>query len=331
MSNENDDLNPHALDDAAKQALLAELDKEDGGEAVAAAAEEDAGGAAAAEVAGVQEPADAAGQPEPGQQDSGQVEGDGNADGAAAETGAEGEGQSPGEGKINLEDLQRQINGLKNALIEERNKNKQFKSLDLPQAPKDFAAEKKALREKWDAGEMETEAYQEQRDAITLEQARFESALTFAQLQQKSALEQAQQSWAERVTTWEKEHEDFLSNPLRRKAVNDLMDEFDRDPNNRLSDDDLLRRVQETAFEAFNWTPKVPHEKLPQEAGNAQLQRQVAAARAASAASSVPPPMTTGAGSASEAGKIKLDELVENPSKLSGHRSAIDAILGDEA
>lgn len=331
MSNENDDLNPHALDDAAKQALLAELDKEDGGEAVAASAEEDAGGAAAAEVAGVQEPADAAGQPEPGQQDPGQVEGDGNADGAAVETGAEGEGQASGEGKINLEDLQRQINGLKNALIEERNKNKQFKSFDLPSAPKDFAAEKKALREKWDAGEMETEAYQEQRDAITLEQARFESALTFAQLQQKSALEQAQQSWSERVTTWEKEHEDFLSNPLRRKAVNDLMDEFDRDPNNRLSDDDLLRRVQETAFEAFNWTPKVPHEKLPQEAGNAQLQRQVAAARAASAASSVPPPMTTGAGSASEAGKIKLDELVENPSKLSGHRSAIDAILGDEA
>lgn len=336
MSTENEDLNPHAMDDAAKQAMLTALDDESadgdtgpdegnaGDAAEAASPTGEAAVDAGASAATGTEATTAGGTPEP------TAEAVGGGEEEAGDAAAAGAATSE---KLSLEELQRQINGLKNALIEERQKNKQLKGLDLPQAPKDFAAEKKVLREKWDAGELDTDQYNEQREALTLEQARFETALTYAQLKQRDAQEQAQQSWAERAAAWEQENADFLANPLRRKAVNDLMEEFDRDPNNRMSDEELLQKVQETAFEAFNWAPKVANVQpvVAESAQQVQQARQVVAARAASAAAAIPPPMTTGAGSASEAGKIKLDALVENPAKLAGARSVIAALLGDEA
>lgn len=93
-----------------------------------------------------------------------------------------------------------------------------------------------------------------------------------------------------------------------------------------MSNEELIQRAQEIAFDAFNWkrsTGKEAEETAPDPRG-------VAAARAASAASATPPFPGRGAGSALTASEVKLETLKPGEfGKLPAHVQK--ELLGEEA
>ncbi|HHA2677526.1 TPA: hypothetical protein ACOECQ_003664, partial [Stenotrophomonas maltophilia] len=210
------------------------------------------------------------------------------------------------------------FNGVLKELRETREELKQFKaqkpSVSQRPADRDFAVEKQSLREKWDAGDIDTDEYNEQRDALVVAEAEHRATLRFHELQEaqrQDTIRQQQeadlQSWNGKVQKWEAENADFLANPIRRQAVASLMAQLDaeQDPTKRLSDDALLDTVRKQAHEAFNWNPAGAGG-----AGTANVDpRAVAAARAAAAASGTPPLPTGGMGSGALASKVNLEEL----------------------
>lgn len=342
MSNEelpDDSTHPANMDPEAHKALMAELENEDANAADPHG--DDTTGAPAGEGEGTE----VAGDPEGAGKDEGAGEGAGKEGDPVAGTGDKqgkdpaaadaGEGEPAGSAAPGEDDEKVDKKALNGVLAELRATREEVKALKAQQqaraelpTSRDFKAERDALKEKWDTGELDTDEYHEQRDALVLEEAEHRAAVRFHQLQQQAADDSATQAWQVKVTAWEEQNKDFLANPIRRKAVNDLMTALEADPANKLSDEELLEKVQEQAFEAFNWqhpvapaTPAVP----------AVNPRQVAAARAAAAASSAPPAVTGGVGNAALAGKLDLEGLAVNPSKATGAKQAINEVLGDEA
>lgn len=328
MSNETPDDSTHPLnmDDDARQATMALLDEEgspgegEQGDGANAGAD-DEGKTADGETDGKQ--GEATGE---GEGDDGKKPGEG----AAADDEA-GKGGDEDDGK----DEKKAFAGVLAELRATREELKAYKQQQhvvpaLPE-PKDFKAEKDALKEKWEAGDLDTDDYTEQREALTLEEAEHRAAVRFHQMQQQAQQESVNAAWQTKVSAWQQQHADFLANPIRRKAVDDLLVTLDSDPDNKLSDDELLAKVQETAFEAFNWNP-APAGGAPAADPPAVNPRQQAAARAAAAASATPPAITGGVGNAAAVAKADLEAIVSNPSKHAKQaRQAIDSVLGEEA
>lgn len=277
----------------------------DGGDGAGVGAE---GGSAAAAAAGVGGDAGAAAAGAQGAADAGAGTGAGA---GGAQPGAEG-AQA---GDDDTKPVSRaQFNGVLNDLRATREEVKELRakqtaapSLALPDA-RDFKAEKAALHEKWDAGEIDTDEYNDQRDALTVAEAEYRSELKFHSLQQAHAQQQASDDWTKAITSWSKENADFLANPLRSSAVNQVLAALEADPATaNLSNEELIARAQDIAFEAFNWKREAAGAATP-----AQVRpdpRAVAAAHAASAASATPPLPGRGAGSALTASQVKLEEL----------------------
>jgi|GEM_PF-1337689 len=217
------------------------------------------------------------------------------------------------------------INGLLNELRHTREELKALRAQQQAQAKstpvRDFAAEKAHLQKQWEDGELDSQAYQEQREALILEQAQHLAAAQFQQLQQQQQQQAQAHAWQQIIGPWEEKHAEFLANPIRRNAVNELIAALDSDPNTRLSDQELLAKVEAAAFEAFNWQPQ---------AATAQATpRSLATARALAAASATPPPPIRGAGSALTAAGINLETLRPGQfSKLPPHVQK--ELLGDE-
>jgi len=197
------------------------------------------------------------------------------------------------------------INGLINELRHTREELKALRTQQQAQADnepvRDFAAEKARLHKQWEDGEIDSDAYQDQREALILQQAQQVAAAQFQQLQQQQQQQIQAQAWEQVIGPWQEKHADFLANPIRRNVVNDLIARLDSDPNNRLNDQELLEKVEAAAFEAFNWQPKT--------APAAASTRTLANARALAAASATPPPPVRGAGSALSAGTVNLETL----------------------
>lgn len=223
------------------------------------------------------------------------------------------------------------FNGVLNELRETREKLKLVEAKQgafvAPEGePRDFKAEREALKERWDNADLDTDEYNNARDTLVLEEAEYRATARFHALQAQSQVQAAKNSWDESVGAWEAANAEFMANPIRRKAVADLIVQLDTDPDNKLDDAALLAKVQETAFEAFNWTGKpatVPD--VPVDT------RMSAAARAAAAASAAPPAFAGGVGTGAVASKVDLEAAMTNPSKFAGAKQAVTDVLGEEA
>lgn len=186
------------------------------------------------------------------------------------------------------------------------------KALEAPASDRDFAKEAEALQatlaagtdellKKYDDADIELPelqrelnklqvAYQNGMREISVAEARHGALSAMHEQSQKVAVDQATQSWESTLTAWKTANADFLSNPIRQQAVAGLIETLGADAN--LSDEDLLKKVEEAAFEAFNWN------KQPATPANQHAARNAADAAAAARASSAPAsPADVGVGS----------------------------------
>lgn len=338
----DDSTHPNNMDEATRQSLLASIDDDagdtddagqaastEGTEGAAAGAGTDepdaAAAAAAAAAAGAAGGEGDAAAGAAGAEGGGGEAGAGGAEGGTGAAGSEGgEAAAAGQDDDSKPVDRAAFNGVLKDLRETREELKQLKaqkpSVSQRPADRDFAVEKQSLREKWDAGDIDTDEYNEQRDALVVAEAEHRATVRFHELQEaqrQDTIRQQQeadlQSWNGKVQKWEAENADFLANPIRRQAVASLMAQLDaeQDPTKRLSDDALLDTVRKQAHEAFNWNPAgAGGAGGSAGAGAANVDpRAVAAARAAAAASGTPPLPTGGMGSGALAGKVNLEEL----------------------
>lgn len=250
--------------------------------------------------------------------------------------GGEGAGAADGEGDEGKTVSLKAFNGLMAELRQTREEVKAYKAQQaaLAEAPsdRDFAAERAALKEQWENGDIDTDEYNDKRDALVLEQADHRVSARMYQAQQaqeKAAAEQATQAWNAKVQSWEKDNADFLANPLRRKAVNDLLAALDSDPTNRMTDDELLAEVQKQAFDAFNWQGAAQQVATGAAAGDPMAQRRAASARAAAAASAAPPAIAGGVSNAAMAQNVNLEDM--KPGEFKKLAKDVQAqLLGEE-
>jgi len=183
-------------------------------------------------------------------------------------------------------------------------------------------AETAALKKQWDDGDLDADEYHDQRDALTVKYGELGNALTVEEARhvvatervasrQQAVQEAAQTRWNEKIAGWVASNEAFMANPIRKKAVADLLIALDTEGDDALDDDALIARMQEQAFEAFGWTAPVAGAPAPPaDARTAALQaRQSAAARAAAAASAAPPQVAGGAGAGNREVAVDLEQL----------------------
>lgn len=191
--------------------------------------------------------------------------------------------QSEREARRALEELQRQATQTQQQTSEEE--------------PRDFDAERAALRERYNEGELGDDEYEAQREKLLLEQAE-EKALARLAAQRAAEASAAAQAeaqekgaaWDQKIGAWMQQNAEFCSNPLRVDALGSLIQRIGADP--ELSDDEVLAQVEAAAFEAFNWTPTA----APAARGGHHAARNAADAAATARASAVPPTLTGGVG-----------------------------------
>lgn len=185
-----------------------------------------------------------------------------------------------------LRDTRKELSAAQRELQEMREK-----FAEPPQVERNFDEERAALKARYDDGDLDYDQYEEEKEALLLEQAEARALAKLAQQQQAAAEQQAssaaaeqQAAWNEKVGAWVNANKDFMSNPVRANAVRDLIGQLGQDVT--LSDDELLAAVETAAFEAFNWqAPAKQH-----------AARNAADAAAASKASATPPSLSAGVG-----------------------------------
>lgn len=167
-----------------------------------------------------------------------------------------------------------------------------------PPAAREFDSESAALEKRYDDGEIDITEFMREQRKLAVEQAKHEALVTVHQAQVASAMQAAQASWDTQINVWKGQHADFLANPLRAGAVSQLIDTLGADPN--ISDADLIRMVEEAAFEAFNWKPAgntaepATTEDVQPQGKDLHAGRRAASAAASAAASSAPPNLAAG-------------------------------------
>lgn len=173
---------------------------------------------------------------------------------------------------------------------------------------RDFDAERAALKEKLENGDLDDDEYQEAKDALLVEQAEARAAARFEQQRQAQVRQQIEQqaqqqaqSWNQKIGAWVEQNQEFMANPIRADAIAGLIQKLGADPN--IPDDDLLKQVESAAFDAFNW--KAAATPAP----NKHAGRNAADAAAAAAASAAPPAITGGVGNRGTASGIDLASL----------------------
>ncbi|WP_394539891.1 hypothetical protein PRJ39_04625 [Lysobacter enzymogenes] len=201
-----------------------------------------------------------------------------------------------------------------------------------PQA-RDFAAERgqikgqwdaetAALKKQWDDGDLDADEYHDQRDALTVKYGELGNALTVEEARhvvateriasrQQAVQEAAQTRWNEKIAGWIAANEAFMANPIRKKAVADLLIALDTEGDNALDDDALIALMQDQAFEAFGWAAGSARAPVPPADPRTAVlrERQATAARAAAAASAAPPQIAGGAGAGNREAAVDLEQL----------------------
>lgn len=122
-----------------------------------------------------------------------------------------------------------------------------------PEAPKDFDAEFASLQKRYDDGDLTTEEYVSSTRQLSTEQASFIAAKAVHDAKVAEVQAIAGQQWNEVAAAWEARNAEFLSNPLRRAAMQQAIAAEDQATGGTLSPADLFARAQKTAFDAFGW------------------------------------------------------------------------------
>lgn len=178
------------------------------------------------------------------------------------------------------------------------------------------------LKKKWDDGDLDADEYHDQRDALTRKYSEMGHALTVEEARhvakaervaagQQAAQEAAQTLWNQKIAEWVTANDAFMANPIRKKAVADLLVELDTQGDGSLDDDALIALMQEQAFDAFGWTAPSARGVAPvvDPRAVAIQARHAAAARAAAAASAAPPQVAGGAGAGNREVAVDLEQL----------------------
>lgn len=260
--------------------------------------------------------------------DDGAAPATGAADGAPATAAADDEGQppprSPGIPKARFDEVNEERKALRDENAELRQLLREHLRAttgaqpagqvedDAP-AARDFAAERKALRAKYDAGELTDDEYDAQKDALLIEQARQEALAEIQPrlqpLAERSAKEERDQlvtALNEEAARWygkypELNHEAEGANT---EAIQSVLASRDALIKSGIEPVRALRLAVLEYGEGQAAAPAVPDKA--QETGNA---RRVAAATAAAAAAAVPPLPAGGTGNRATAGKIDVMNL----------------------
>lgn len=196
--------------------------------------------------------------------------------------------------------------------------------VSAPAAPEtDFQAEKDKLQKQYDDGEIDFAKFQADRDKIVVAETAYTVHKQIAESTAAATQAQIQNEWNDMITAWTQEHAEFMANPIREKAVSDLLTQYGADQT--LDNKALLEKVQNAAFEAFAYTPKKAEPGKP-----AANPRDVSDAAAAAAGSAIPGAIQGGEGNRATAAKPGLEGLKPGEfSKLSKADQA--ALLGGEA
>jgi hypothetical protein len=151
-----------------------------------------------------------------------------------------------------------------------------------PEPPKDFSAAFDDLQKRYDDGDIDSTEYANATRELSREEAGYTARVTIWEENQRTAAQQAANSFNEAAFAWESANKEFMANPLRRKQMQEAVDHFAAaEPG--LSNEQLLTKAANAAFEAFNWQPVAPA------AANAPNQATaIAAATAARAPKPVP-------------------------------------------
>ncbi|GEM_PF-6008028 len=122
-----------------------------------------------------------------------------------------------------------------------------------PTAPKDFDAEFKSLAEKYDNGDLDTFEYQQQLRELNREESRYVARHEAWESAQSEQAAEAQSNFEAEAKQWESKNQHFMANPIRAQAMQNAIALIDQQTNGTLTPAALIRRAEETAFEALNY------------------------------------------------------------------------------
>lgn len=126
-----------------------------------------------------------------------------------------------------------------------------------PKPTRDYDAALAENQRQFDEGEIEGAEFQRELRAITKEEAQYTARMEIWAERKQTAADQAAQAFSTVAARWERDHAEFMGNPLRAQQMQAAIVAVDA-KNPGLSPDDLFTQAAKVAFEAFNWKPITP-------------------------------------------------------------------------
>lgn len=169
-----------------------------------------------------------------------------------------------------------------------------------PLPKRDFAEERATIKQKFAAGDLDEDEYQDQREALILEEAEHKAhaRLMLAQAEQQRVA--AEQMWMSKFNAWADRNSEFMANEIRKDYAVMLVNRFSQDPS--LTDEQVFEKAEKNLFEAFGWSANRAKgdSELPSQAPatpqNLHAVRDARDAAAQGRASVAPDPAAAGAG-----------------------------------
>lgn len=182
-----------------------------------------------------------------------------------------------------------------------------------PEPPRDFNAELDALDEQYGNGDLTAVEHARKVRELTLEEADYKADLRDWENQerqrQQSEAARAQDDWTNTCLAFERDHADFLGNPLRHQAMQQAIDLVTRQANEKgeqITNEDVLNRAYGIAKDYTNYVEPVPDPATErQKVGEALANRRPD-----------PAPRTLGDAPTSASETIRGNESFENLDKL---------------
>lgn len=166
-------------------------------------------------------------------------------------------------------------------------------AIEANKAPKDFAAERKTIIQKYDDGDLDDDERDEALQVLADE--RMDHVARSAAL---SALQQTREAtikrgWDATVAEWSNAHAEFLADKTNAEVLQRSINSVIALHGDSIGNDELLAKAAEQAFAFVGYTP---HGEAAATTSEAAANRRAQNARAASDASSAPPSISGGVG-----------------------------------
>jgi len=127
-----------------------------------------------------------------------------------------------------------------------------------PEPPKDFETEFTKLQQLYDDGEIDGAKFQADQRALVREEGAYTARVTLWEERQNAAVLAATNDFSTTALAWEKEHADFMSNPLRAQQMQSAIQLIDAQTKGSLPAAELFDRAAKATFEAFGYMPPKP-------------------------------------------------------------------------